>query len=180
MWEELWCCHQQLCQENEADLRHPAQAVQSSQSRLLPLWETEEILWGILMMTSSRYHRHVHCQERLSSGECSASCRRVTRQRTKIVPRAVTKVTKSSCALDYKVLIIKSRIAKYYWKLSRFSPKYVICYFLEDLRHRGPGRTCAWRPETGAQGLHRQDDQSEARIKVTWSLTDQSEARIQV
>ena len=35
-----------------------------------------------------------YCQSRLSYDECSKSCRRVTRERTRIVPRSVTKVSK--------------------------------------------------------------------------------------
>ena len=38
-----------------------------------------------------------YCQKRLTYGECSKSCRRVTRERTRIVPRSVTKVSETSC-----------------------------------------------------------------------------------
>ena len=34
-----------------------------------------------------------YCQKRLTHDECSKSCRRVTRERTRIVPRTVTKVS---------------------------------------------------------------------------------------
>ena len=37
-----------------------------------------------------------YCQKRLTYDECSKSCRRVTRQRTRIVPRSVTKVSKAA------------------------------------------------------------------------------------
>ena len=37
-----------------------------------------------------------YCQKRLTYDECSISCRRVTRQRTRIVPRSVTKVSKAA------------------------------------------------------------------------------------
>ena len=36
-----------------------------------------------------------YCQKRLTYDECSKSCRRVTRERTRIMPRSVTKVSEA-------------------------------------------------------------------------------------
>ena len=44
-----------------------------------------------------------YCQKRLTYDECSKSCRRVTRQRTRIVPRSVTKVSKAAMQQAVKV-----------------------------------------------------------------------------